>query len=215
MAIGGGDGNASIEVTTRAATLSGDAGADKIMATVLSRDATGEVRVDGGDGDDELVVFGESAAANVFGGLGDDSIFTADAGGNRVDCGAGADRTDPDFTDRMGSGCAPHLGGLKVKGRFAHYDKSANRLRFTDGRPTRAATVKFTVYRAANNRQREAVASGTLKLKAGKLRGALRVTGKGAARLRKSPRMSVYVKTVVTEKGSDDRETNFFAATLR
>jgi hypothetical protein len=215
MTIGGGDGNDTIDVTSRAATLSGDAGADKITATVLARDASGEVRVDGGDGDDQLVILGESAAADVIGGAGDDNIFTAESGGNRVDCGAGADRTDPDFDDQLGAGCAPHLGGLKVKGRVAHYDKRSNRLRFTDGRLTRAATVKFTVYRAANDRRREAIASGTLTLKAGKLRGALRVTGGGAARLRKTPRISVYVKTVVTEKGSRDRETNFFAATLR
>jgi hypothetical protein len=207
--VAGGDGNDRIEIAAIAAVLRGDAGSD-VLIGAQTEGPPGAWSMDGGAGDDSLTETTQSARVRMSGGPGDDGIFAQDDTVDEVTCGPGADRTTLDFADRPNRSCAPHLS--HVKGAFGRF--AGGRVRLVAGRLTRAAKVRVRLLRRDGIRARETLARGRLELTKGRLRGSLKVPGKGAARLRKRATQPIFVKTEIRGRGGD-RETGYFRSWLR
>jgi hypothetical protein len=215
--VAGGDGNDLLDIGARTAKVSGGAGNDRLVAGQASSD--GPWSMDGGDGDDSLVTATGVRRLRMTGGAGDDSLVTQSVPGSppvEVDCGPGADLSQISPLDRVFGGCAPHLSRVKPSTVIGHYAKARNRVLFTMGRLSRAASMKVTLLRIVSGRRPLTLARGRLSLAAGRLSGALRPTAKGAAQLRRRSRMTVVVSTEIRARGcGGDREKSQFFARLR
>jgi Ca2+-binding RTX toxin-like protein len=213
----GGDGNDLLDIGARTAKVSGGAGNDRLVAGQASSD--GPWSMDGGDGDDSLVTATGVRRLRMTGGAGDDSFVTPSGPEHppvEVDCGPGADVSQIAPLDRALGGCAPHLSGVKPSTVIGRYAKARNRVLLTAGRVSRAASMKVKLLLIVSGRRPLTLAQGRLSLAAGRLRGALRPTAKGAAQLRRGPRISVVVSTEIRARGGGgDREKSEFFARLR
>ena len=100
----GGDGDDSIDVLARAASVRGEKGDDRLIGKQVQRPA-GRWRMDGGPGDDVLSVRTRSARVRLRGGAGDDIHDSKDRTADTVDCCPGEDVTTLDRRDRPNRSC--------------------------------------------------------------------------------------------------------------
>jgi Ca2+-binding RTX toxin-like protein len=100
----GGDGDDSIDLLARAASVRGEQGDDRLIGKQLQNPG-GRWRMDGGAGDDTLFVRTKAARARLRGGAGDDLLDSRDRTADRVDCGPGQDVATLDRHDRPNRSC--------------------------------------------------------------------------------------------------------------
>ena len=217
--MGGGDDTVD-DFSARSAAIAAGPGNDRIVAGKPG-DATstlGRSSFDGAEGNDVIRV--TDVPARLSGGPGDDVLTSAGRTDDDVLCGTGADRVTPDFRDRVGEGCPPHLGGLRERGStLARFSRSTRRLVVIAGRVSEPATVSIRLRRlTATGRPAETFARGTLSADTGSLRGSLRPTASAVRRLRalKGKRLEVFAEITLRSRiGGADRELHTLRTYVR
>jgi hypothetical protein len=163
-------------------------------------------QINGGPGNDTLVMAGRAPGITLNGGDGDDLLALALSGpdGPPVDlvCGPGADRTIGEPQDRNGDGCARPVIGLtglrRVDRRFREGRLEApSRTTVTLRRRTTTGTIDGTL-----------IAHRTVQAPAGPLRVRLKTTNAGRRWLRRTPKLPVWA-SIRTRTGADRAEVIF------
>jgi Ca2+-binding RTX toxin-like protein len=168
----------------------------------------GPTTVDGGDGNDNLSV--SFPNARIDGGPGDDYIGAVD--GQTIVCGPGADTVFLNSSDRVGAGCAPHVGGLQ-RGAIVRVALRTRSLRITGGALDRRAIVTVTVRQPPRTARQpgRVLAQATRVVPAGPLRVNLRLHRAGVRALGDG-RTRMVGLTLVTRSPSGDGDTERIGA---
>jgi len=203
LTINGGPGDDRIEATpSESGAVFGDAGRDSLVVDA-GYSAAGPYTVDGGPDADTIDIGTRGPGMTLAGGDGDDDIRLFGVGKPvTVTCGAGKDhwRGAPD--DVIGEGCAPHLAGITPR--------TVSRA-FREGSLTAAASGSVTFRRRVGDqgRPREIIARGSFTAQPGALRVSLKPTGIGRRWLRRDPRLTVFVYVRTRDTAGERGEVSF------
>jgi len=201
LVLTGGEGADEAAFGARTGTI--DMGPGNDIADAMTADLTGPLAIAGGDGDDRLLIFGETHSGTALAGGPGNDWFTVQSGegpGADIDCGPGGDRIVAGLEDRPGAGCGPHLAGITPR--------TVSRA-FREGALTAPAAGSVTFRRdRGEGDAAETVARGGFDAPAGPLRVRMRLTNAGRRAIRGNRRLGVIV-TVRTRSGGERHEVTF------
>ena len=201
LTITGGEGKDHIDAEVGGGTMDLGPGDDTGIVAIASV-FTGPLSVAGGDGNDDLSVWGHAEPGiSLSGGAGDDDIATQiyeSTTGMDIACGPGNDRTRVRLADRLGEGCAPTVTGFNP----------ARVSRAFTAALTAPATVEVVFRRrpGGGRRPAEVLARGTTHSPAGPLKLRLKTTKAGRRWLRGDQKLYVSLRT---RSGGDRHEVRF------
>ncbi len=198
-----GEGDDRFGDASRAAVVDGGPGDDTLLIAVDR--PTGPLRAEGGEGNDRLIANGRNPDTALSGGPGDDVLSVSELRGPGVSvaCGPGNDRWLLGVLDQPGDGCAPSMSAIAT-------DRVTRDFAATLTGP---ASGSVTVYRYVDTRRSPPILRGAFASGPAPLHVRLKTTRFGARLLRREPRPDVRVSIRLRSGG--DRGELYFDSRLR
>ena len=218
LTVDGGAGNDKLVVGARSGAIRGGEGDDRVEASSNNEPAVGPFSVDGGSGDDTVKSVSTIAKLSLMGGTGNDKLTLINDKAADVSCGSGVDSLVVENVfakHRIDGSCPPSLASAPRK-LLATFSGASGVVKLRPGLISRGARILATMRRLTKFGAKEVLARGRMTVQRGRPQLVLRATDAGAVKLRRSPRMRVYLELALTPtSGRRERAKAAVAARTR